>query len=140
MLEDPEGGSPEPLEAGDILLLANLVRLFQDKLGISASESLTDIRMTMSANELRKTSISTGAIAEAVGYPSEAAFQRAFKQHMGSRQRVGESQPRRKRALSRHGIKVLARATQAIAMPHGVRRAPPDSPPASRPAAATAHR
>lgn len=62
---------------------ATFVRLFQDKLGLSASELLTDIRMTMSANELRKTSVSTGAIAEAVGYQSEAAFQRAFKQHMG---------------------------------------------------------
>ena len=62
---------------------ATFVRLFQDKLGLSASELLTDIRMTTSANELRKTSISTGAIAEAVGYQSEAAFQRAFKQHMG---------------------------------------------------------
>jgi AraC family transcriptional activator of mtrCDE len=62
---------------------ATFVRLFQDKLGLSASDLLTDIRMTLSANELRKTSISTGAIAEAVGYQSEAAFQRAFKQHMG---------------------------------------------------------
>lgn len=62
---------------------ATFVRLFHDKLGLSASDLLTDIRMTMSANELRKTSISTGAIAEAVGYQSEAAFQRAFKQHMG---------------------------------------------------------
>lgn len=62
---------------------ATFVRLFQDKLGLSSSELLTDIRMTTSANELRKTSISTGAIAEAVGYQSEAAFQRAFKQHMG---------------------------------------------------------
>ncbi|MFZ0870022.1 MAG: AraC family transcriptional regulator [Rhodanobacter sp.] len=62
---------------------ATFVRLFQEKLGISASDLLTDIRMTVSANELRKTSISTGAIAEAVGYQSEAAFQRAFKLHMG---------------------------------------------------------
>jgi AraC family transcriptional activator of mtrCDE len=27
--------------------------------------------------------MSTGAVAEAVGYQSEAAFQRAFKSHMG---------------------------------------------------------
>lgn len=62
---------------------ATFVRLFQAKLGISASHLLTDIRMTVSANELRKTSVSTGVIAEAVGYQSEAAFQRAFKLHMG---------------------------------------------------------
>jgi AraC-like DNA-binding protein len=28
--------------------------------------------------------MSTGAVGEAVGYQSEAAFQRAFKSHMGS--------------------------------------------------------
>lgn len=62
---------------------ATFVRLFQEKLGRSASELLTDIRMTMAANELRTSSASTGTIAEMVGYQSEAAFQRAFKLHMG---------------------------------------------------------
>lgn len=62
---------------------ATFVRLFQEKLGRSASDLLTDIRMTMAANELRTSSASTGAIAEMVGYQSEAAFQRAFKLHMG---------------------------------------------------------
>jgi AraC family transcriptional regulator, activator of mtrCDE len=62
---------------------ATFVRLFQEKLGLSASDLLTDIRMTMAANELRTSSASTGAVAESVGYQSEAAFQRAFKLHMG---------------------------------------------------------
>ncbi|GLQ94981.1 AraC family transcriptional regulator [Dyella acidisoli] len=62
---------------------ATFVRLFQEKLGRSASDLLTDIRMTMAANELRTSAASTGAIAEQVGYQSEAAFQRAFKLHMG---------------------------------------------------------
>jgi AraC family transcriptional activator of mtrCDE len=62
---------------------ATLARQFQEKLGRSASDLLTDIRMTLAANELRKSSLSTGAVAEAVGYQSEAAFQRAFKIHMG---------------------------------------------------------
>jgi AraC family transcriptional activator of mtrCDE len=62
---------------------ATLARQFQEKLGRSASDLLTDIRMTIAANELRKSSISTGAVADAVGYQSEAAFQRAFKSHMG---------------------------------------------------------
>ena len=44
---------------------------------------LTDIRMTIAANQLRTSSASTGAVAEDVGYQSEAAFQRAFKLHMG---------------------------------------------------------
>jgi AraC family transcriptional activator of mtrCDE len=62
---------------------ATLVRQFQQALGRSASDLLTDIRMTLAANELRKPSMSTGAVADAVGYQSEAAFQRAFKCHMG---------------------------------------------------------
>lgn len=62
---------------------ATLARQFQEKLGRSASDLLTDIRMTMAANELTRSSPSTGAVAEAVGYQSEAAFQRAFKSHMG---------------------------------------------------------
>jgi AraC family transcriptional activator of mtrCDE len=62
---------------------ATLVRLFNDSLGRTASDLLTDIRMTLAAGELRKPGRSTGAVAEVVGYQSEAAFQRAFKQHMG---------------------------------------------------------
>src|ERR1700722_5207228 len=62
---------------------ATLARQFQEKFGRSASDLLTDIRMTLAANELKKSSLSTGAVAEAVGYQSEAAFQRAFKGYMG---------------------------------------------------------
>ncbi|WP_336488350.1 AraC family transcriptional regulator [Methylobacterium nigriterrae] len=62
---------------------ATVARQFQERLGQSASELLTNIRMTLAANELRKPSASTGAVAETVGYQSEAAFQRAFKQRMG---------------------------------------------------------
>ena len=62
---------------------ATFVRHFQERLGRSASEFLTEIRMTLAARELRKSSTSISAIAEMAGYQSEAAFQRAFKQHMG---------------------------------------------------------
>jgi AraC family transcriptional activator of mtrCDE len=62
---------------------ATLARQFQEKLGRSASDLLTDIRMTLAANELTRSSLSAGAVGEAVGYQSEAAFQRAFKSHMG---------------------------------------------------------
>ena len=61
---------------------ATLARNFQVRLGRSASDLLTDIRMTLAANELRRSSASTAAVAEMVGYQSEAAFQRAFKQRM----------------------------------------------------------
>jgi AraC family transcriptional activator of mtrCDE len=62
---------------------ATMARHFQERLGRSATDFLTDIRMTLAANKLAKSSLSTGAVAEEVGYQSEAAFQRAFKQRMG---------------------------------------------------------
>jgi AraC family transcriptional activator of mtrCDE len=62
---------------------ATLIRQFQEALGHSASELLLDIRMTLAARQLGATPLSTGAVAETVGYQSEAAFQRAFKQRMG---------------------------------------------------------
>ena len=62
---------------------ATLARQFQEKLGRSPSDLLTDIRMTLAANELKRSLHSTGAVAEMAGYQSEAAFQRAFKSHMG---------------------------------------------------------
>jgi len=87
---------------------ATLARQFQEKLGRSATDLLIDIRMTLAANELRKSSLSTGAVAEAVGYQSEAAFQRAFKSHMG----IAPAQWRRTQETS--GREVFAR-TAALA-------------------------
>ena len=39
--------------------------------------------MAVAANEYRTSSMSIAAVAEAVGYRSDAAFQRAFKHRMG---------------------------------------------------------
>lgn len=62
---------------------ATLLRQFQDKVGRSPNELLTDIRMALAANELKKPGLSTEAVAESVGYQSVAAFRRAFTQHLG---------------------------------------------------------
>ncbi|RQR24071.1 AraC family transcriptional regulator [Burkholderia sp. Bp9143] len=62
---------------------ATFMRHFQDKLGRSATELLTDIRMTLAANELKKPAISTEAVAESIGYRSVAAFRRVFTDKMG---------------------------------------------------------
>jgi AraC family transcriptional activator of mtrCDE len=62
---------------------ATLARQFQEKLGRSASDLLAEIRMAIAANQLRTSFLSTAAVGEAVGYQSEAAFQRAFKNRMG---------------------------------------------------------
>ena len=62
---------------------ATFIRHFQERLGRSASDLLTDIRMTIAANALKTSDMSTGAVAELAGYQSDAAFQRAFKHQMG---------------------------------------------------------
>jgi AraC family transcriptional activator of mtrCDE len=62
---------------------ATFMRHFQEKLGRSAIELLTDIRMSLAANELKKPTMTTAAVAESVGYQSEAAFRRAFAGWMG---------------------------------------------------------
>ncbi|WP_407156601.1 cupin domain-containing protein [Bradyrhizobium sp. STM 3557] len=62
---------------------ATFMRHFQDKLGRSAADLLVDIRMSLAANELKKPSITTEAVAEAVGYQSVSAFRRVFADKMG---------------------------------------------------------
>lgn len=62
---------------------ATLIRHFREKVGCTVNDLLIDIRMTLAANELKKPSTSTEAVAEVVGYQSLAAFRRAFAQRMG---------------------------------------------------------
>jgi AraC family transcriptional activator of mtrCDE len=62
---------------------ATLARHFQDCLGRSASDLLTDIRISLSTSELKNPAISIDAVAEKVGYRSVGAFRLAFKQRMG---------------------------------------------------------
>jgi AraC family transcriptional regulator, activator of mtrCDE len=62
---------------------ATFMRHFQDKLGRSAIELLTDIRMSLAANELKKPAMTTEAVADLVGYRSVAAFRRVFTDKMG---------------------------------------------------------
>jgi AraC family transcriptional regulator, activator of mtrCDE len=52
---------------------ATFIRHFQERLGRSASDLLTDIRMTVAANALKTSDMSTGAVAELAGYQSDAA-------------------------------------------------------------------
>jgi AraC family transcriptional activator of mtrCDE len=82
---------------------ATFVRHFQDKLGRSAIELLTDIRMSLAANELKKPSMTTEAVAESVGYQSVAAFRRVFTDKM-------QMTPGQWRRLAREGDTVLAAA------------------------------
>ncbi|QCP52906.1 AraC family transcriptional regulator [Trinickia violacea] len=63
---------------------ATFVRHFDDALGRSANDVLTEIRMTLAARKLAQSGEPIAAIGEAVGYQSEAAFQRTFKRHTGA--------------------------------------------------------
>lgn len=62
---------------------ATFMRHFQDRLGRSALDLLTDLRMSLAANELKKPAISTESVAETVGYQSVSAFRRVFAERMG---------------------------------------------------------
>ncbi|GAB2902485.1 AraC family transcriptional regulator [Paraburkholderia jirisanensis] len=62
---------------------ATFMRHFQDKLGRSAAELLTDIRMSVAANELKKPAMTAEVVAESVGYRSVSAFGRVFSDRMG---------------------------------------------------------
>lgn len=62
---------------------ATFMRHFQDTLGRSAVELLTDIRMSLAANELKKPMMTTEAVAESVGYQSVSSFRRVFTERMG---------------------------------------------------------
>ncbi|PTB21921.1 AraC family transcriptional regulator [Trinickia symbiotica] len=62
---------------------ATFVRHFEDALGRSAHDLLTDIRMSLAANALKHPSVTTEAAAELAGFQSIAAFRRSFAQWMG---------------------------------------------------------
>ena len=62
---------------------ATFMRHFQGRLGCSALDLLTDLRMSLAANELKKPAISTEAVAETVGYQSVSAFRHVFADRMG---------------------------------------------------------
>ncbi|MBY5884444.1 cupin domain-containing protein [Rhizobium ruizarguesonis] len=84
MLSDPA----QPWKLPDLADLcgmsrATFMRHFQDRLGCSALDLLTDLRMSLAANELKKPTISTEAVAETVGYQSVSAFRRVFTERMG---------------------------------------------------------
>ena len=62
---------------------ATFVRQFQDVIGRSATDMLTDIRMTLAGHKLVESSLGGAEIGEMVGYQSNAAFQRIFKRLIG---------------------------------------------------------
>jgi AraC family transcriptional activator of mtrCDE len=62
---------------------ATFVRQFQEAIGRSATDVLTEVRMTIAGRSLLESTTPVGDIGEMVGYQSEAAFQRVFKKQIG---------------------------------------------------------
>ena len=71
---------------------ARFCQRFQTVLGCGPFQYLTELRMSLAMDWLRNDKLSLAAVAEAVGYSSEAAFARVFKKQLGTtpgRFRVG---------------------------------------------------
>ncbi|WP_250475049.1 cupin domain-containing protein [Caballeronia sp. GAFFF1] len=62
---------------------ATFARQFHEAIGRSATDLLTEVRMTVAGRALLETKSAVGEIGEMVGYLSEAAFHRTFKKQIG---------------------------------------------------------
>ncbi|WP_343652586.1 AraC family transcriptional regulator [Herbaspirillum sp.] len=84
MLESPEEDWPLPRLAGLChMSRATFVRRFQEVGGATPGEVLQQLRMARAARLLSYSKMGTAQIGEAVGYQSEAAFNRVFKKYSG---------------------------------------------------------
>ncbi|MFL9865316.1 AraC family transcriptional regulator [Paraburkholderia fungorum] len=63
---------------------ATYARHFNERAGMTVMDFLTQVRMTIACDLLRRTQRSAAEIGEAVGYQSEAAFGKAFQQSIGA--------------------------------------------------------
>jgi AraC family transcriptional regulator, activator of mtrCDE len=76
---------------------STFARHFQDAIGRSATDFLTEVRLTLAGRALLQSTDSVGAIGASVGYQSGAAFLRMFKRHTGvtpARWRASGGNPR----------------------------------------------
>ena len=84
MLEAPERAwKVEELAAACHMSRATFARLFARLCGIPPADMLTRLRMARAARALLQGEGAVGDVALAVGYQSEAAFNRVFKRHYG---------------------------------------------------------
>ena len=72
-------------ELGELAAMsrATYARHFNERAGITVMDFLTQIRMTIACDLLRRTQRSAAEIGETVGYQSEAGFGKAFAQSVG---------------------------------------------------------
>jgi AraC family transcriptional activator of mtrCDE len=84
MLDEPAAPwTVETLAARCHLSRARFARLFVEQAGCAPLAMLTRLRMELAARLLSQGGQETAAVGEAVGYRSEAAFNRAFARHAG---------------------------------------------------------
>ena len=85
MLMDP-GRAWTLEELGRLVAMsrASFARHFGERAGMTPGECLTRLRMQIAADLLLRSRRRTGDIGQEVGYQSEAAFGKAFRQHMGT--------------------------------------------------------
>ena len=84
MLAAPQQAwSLEDLAALCHMSRATFARLFKQAAGATPADVLAQLRMARAARLLENGKLAAGDIAEAVGYQSEAAFNRAFKRQYG---------------------------------------------------------
>lgn len=101
MLAEPERAWPmEQLALCCHMSRATFVRAFRKVAGMTPGEVLMRLRMAQAAQWLMQPQLGVGQISEAVGYQSEAAFNRAFKRYMGT----GPGQYRRSGAAHADGM------------------------------------
>ncbi|MBB5190991.1 AraC family transcriptional activator of mtrCDE [Silvimonas terrae] len=84
LLKDP--GKAWTIETlGDLAMMsrATFARHFREKSGMTVWQFLTEVRMALASDLLRETRRSAADIGMQVGYQSEAAFGKAFRQHTG---------------------------------------------------------
>jgi AraC family transcriptional regulator, activator of mtrCDE len=84
VLKDPgQAWSIDTLGELAAMSRATYARRFREKAGMTVFEFVTRVRMAMACDLLRHTRRNAGDIGMAVGYQSEAAFGKAFRQHVG---------------------------------------------------------
>lgn len=84
ILSNPEKNLPlEQLAGMCHMSRATFIRVFKRVTGRSPSELLTAIRLMHAASLLGDSGITISAISGMVGYASEPAFHRVFRQRMG---------------------------------------------------------
>lgn len=84
MLESPERPwTVADLAAACFMSRATFARLFAQLSGMTPADALTQLRMARAATALSHGERAVGDVALAVGYQSEAAFNRVFKRHYG---------------------------------------------------------